>query len=65
MDDQAPLRVPSLPRRLPDFDEPVDLVQKRIDRDRRRVPHEALPASQTDYTTEWQMGSWGEEMPSR
>jgi hypothetical protein len=64
MDDHAPLRDPSFQRHLPKFDEPADLVQRRIDREPRRVPHEALPSSETDYTTEWQIAPWAEAPPS-
>jgi hypothetical protein len=55
MHDHVPFREQRLQRFVQDFDPQADLVQKRIERDRRRVPHEALPAAELEYTTEWQM----------
>lgn len=55
MNDPTPFHNQQVQRFVPDFDTLADRVQKRIDRYRRRVPHEALPAAEMEYTTEWQL----------
>jgi hypothetical protein len=55
MNDHAPIHDPNLQRLVQNFDALADLVQTLIDRDRRRVPHEAVPVHEMEYTTEWQM----------
>jgi hypothetical protein len=60
MNEPSLIRDPNLQRLVQDFDALTNLMQKLIERDRRRVPQETTSVNDMAFTTEWQMESSAE-----
>jgi hypothetical protein len=60
MNDPTPIRDANSQRFVQDFDALADWMQTRIERDRGRVAPKTNPATEMEYTTEWQMESSAE-----
>jgi hypothetical protein len=62
MQDQTIIHDPKLRRLARDFDALADILRTLIDKDRHASTRSAAAQNETEFTTEWQMGSTGEEV---
>ena len=64
MHNPIPYGEPKFLRFVDDFEALADWLHARIEQDRFRMSNEMIPDEETQFTTEWQMASSVEEVPS-
>lgn len=62
MRDQTIIQDPKLRRLAREFDALADILRTLIDKDRLTSTRPAAAQNETQFTTEWQMGSTAEEV---